>query len=203
MAPKLALPAGDFKAYLFDCDGTVADSMPLHYIAWSQALGEWGCKFTEARFYELGGMPIVDIIDLLGREQGLRMPIPQAAKRKEELYFEHLPKLQCVPEVLEHIEEQHGRIPFAIVSGSARESVEASLRAIRLRDRFDVLVCAGDYVKCKPDPEPFLVAAQRLGIAAEACLVFEDTQMGIAAAKAAGMASVLVPPPWERTRERP
>lgn len=201
VAPKLVLPPGNFKAYLFDCDGTVADSMPLHYIAWSQALGEWGCKFTEERFYQLGGMPIVEIIALLGREQGIEMPIPQVAKRKEELYFEHLPKLQCVPEVLEHIEEQRGRIPFAVVSGSTRDSVEASLRAIGLFDRFDVLVCAGDYTRSKPDPEPFRIAAEKLGVPAKECLVFEDTGMGIEAATAAGMASVLVPPPWERMRE--
>lgn len=201
VAPKLVLPPGNFKAYLFDCDGTVADSMPLHYIAWSQALGEWGCKFTEERFYQLGGMPIVEIIALLGREHGIEMPIPQVAKRKEELYFEHLPKLQCVPEVLEHIEEQRGRIPFAVVSGSTRDSVEASLRAIGLFDRFDVLVCAGDYTRSKPDPEPFRIAAEKLGVPAKECLVFEDTGMGIEAATAAGMASVLVPPPWERMRE--
>ena len=129
---RLALPPGNFKAYLFDCDGTVADSMPLHYLAWSQALGEWGCKFSEERFYELGGVPIVEIIERLGSEQGVEMPIPQVAKRKEELYFEHLPKLQCVPEVLEHIEQEHRRIPFAVVSGSTRDSVEASLRTIGL-----------------------------------------------------------------------
>ena len=202
MAPKLTLPSGDFKAYLFDCDGTVADSMPLHYIAWSQALGEWGCTLTEEHFYNLGGMPIVEIIERLGREQGIEMPIPQVAKRKEELYFEHLPSLECVPEVLEHMELQRGRIPFAVVSGSTRDSVEASLRAIGLLDRFDVLVCAGDYRKSKPDPEPFLIAADRLRVLPEACLVFEDTQMGIDAAAAAGMASVRVPPPWERKTRR-
>ncbi len=195
---RLPIPPGNFKAYLFDCDGTVADSMPLHYVAWSQALGEWGCKFSEERFYELGGVPIVEIIERLGREQGVEMPIPQVAKRKEELYFEHLPKLKCVPEVLEHIELQHGRIPFAVVSGSTRESVEASLRAIGLLERFDVLVCAGDYAKSKPDPEPFLLAATRLNVVPETCLVFEDTQMGIDAATAAGMASVRVPPRLER-----
>ena len=200
MAFKLPLPAGDFRAYLFDCDGTVADSMPLHYIAWSQALGEWGCAFTQNRFYELGGLPIVQIIELLGREQGIEMPVEQVAKRKEELYFEHLPKLQCVPEVLEHIEHRHGQIPFGVVSGSTRDSVEASLRAIGLLDRFDVLVCAGDYAKSKPDPEPFLIAAQRLGVSPAHCLVFEDTKIGIDAANAAGMASVLVPAPWERKR---
>ena len=201
MAPKLALPPGNFKAYLFDCDGTVADSMPLHYIAWNEALGEWGCEFTEKRFYQLGGMPTIEIVALLAREQGIKMPIAQVAERKEELYFEHLPKLKCVPEVLEHIEEQRGRIPFAIVSGSARDSVDASLRAIGLLDRFDVLVCAGDYTKSKPDPEPFLVAAERLGVSPGDCLVFEDTKMGIDAASAAGMASVLVPAPWERTKK--
>lgn len=197
---KLPLPPGDFKAYLFDCDGTVADSMPLHYLAWSEALGEWNCKFSEERFYELGGVPIVQIIERLGREQGVEMPVAEVAKRKEELYFEYLPKLQCVPEVLEHIEQQQGRIPFAIVSGSTRDSVEASLRVIGLLDRFDILVCAGDYARSKPDPEPFLIAAQRLGMQPQACLVFEDTQMGIDSATAAGMASVRVPPPWERMR---
>jgi len=198
VAPKITLPSGDFKAYLFDCDGTVADSMPLHYIAWSQALGEWGCKFTEERFYQLGGVPIVEIIELVGREQGIEMPIARVAKRKEELYFEYLPRLKCVPEVLEHMELQRGRIPFAVVSGSTRDSVEASLRAIGLLDRFEVLVCAGDYTKSKPDPEPFLIAAKQLGVSPRNCLVFEDTQMGVDAATAAGMASVRVPPPWER-----
>jgi len=199
---KLSIPPGIFNAYLFDCDGTIADSMPLHYIAWKQALGEWGCEFTEQRFYELGGLPIVDIIQLLGREQDIDMPIAEVAKRKEELYFEHLPNLQCVPEVREHIDHQHGRIPFAVVSGSTRDSVEASLRAIGLLDKFEVLVCAGDYTKSKPDPEPFLVAAQRLGVSPEACLVFEDTQMGIDAATAAGMASVRVPAPRNRSTMR-
>src|SRR5690349_8686520 len=175
--------------------------MPLHYIAWSQALGGWGCKFTEERFYQLGGMPIVEIIALLGREQGIEMPIPQVAKRKEELYFEHLPKLQCVPEVLEHIEQHHGRIPFAVVSGSTRDSVEASLRTIGLLERFDVLVCAGDYTRSKPDPEPFLIAAEQLGVLPNTCLGIENTQMGIDPATGAGMASVRVPPPLERWRE--
>jgi len=200
VAPKITIPSGDFQAYLFDCDGTVADSMPLHYVAWNQALGEWGCTFTEERFYQLGGLPIVEIIGLIGREQGIEMPTAQVAKRKEQLYFEYLPSLQCVPEVLEHIELQRGRIPFAVVSGSTRDSVEASLRAIGLLDSFEVLVCAGDYRKSKPDPEPFLIAAERLGVSPENCLVFEDTQMGIKAATAAGMASVRVPPPWERRR---
>ena len=195
---KLKLPPGQFKAYLFDCDGTIADSMPLHYIAWKKALGEWNCEFDEKLFYAWGGTPIAEIISTLNEKHGLRMPVETVAHRKEEFYFELLPQLKVVPEVLEHIEAEHGRIPFAVVSGSTRDSVIASLTSLNLLDRFNTLVCAGDYKKSKPDPEPFLVAASRLGIAPEACLVFEDTDMGIAAATAAGMASVKVPPPWDR-----
>jgi HAD superfamily hydrolase (TIGR01509 family) len=195
---KLKLPAGSFNAYLFDCDGTIVDSMPLHYVAWKKALGEWNCEFAEELFYAWGGRPTAEIIATLNQSQGLSMPVESVANRKEEFYFKMLPELKAVPEVLEHIEAQHGRIPFAVVSGSARDSVTASLEALKLLDRFDTLVCAGEYEKSKPDPEAFLLAATKLGVPPKNCLVFEDTGMGIQAATAAGMASVKVPPPWER-----
>ena len=198
--PKLKLPAGAFKAYLFDCDGTIVDSMPLHYIAWKTALSEWNCEFAEELFYAWGGMPVAEIIATLNVRQGLAMPVEEVAHRKEALYFEILPQLQAVPEVLEHIDFSHGHIPFAVVSGSTRDSVTASLKALNILDKFDTLVCAGDYTRSKPDPEPFLLAAQRLGVAPEDCLVFEDTEMGIEAATAAGMASVKILQPWERLK---
>ena len=197
---KLVLPQGSFKAYIFDCDGTIADSMPLHYVAWSRALSEWNCEFSEDLFYAWGGVPVAKIIATLNEERGLRMPVEDVARRKEEYYFEILPQLKAVPEVLEHIEASHGQIPLAVVSGSTRDSVTASFETLKILDKFDTLVCAGDYHRSKPDPEAFLIAAGRLGVAPESCLVFEDTDMGIQAATAAGMASVKVPPPWERTR---
>jgi len=192
-AMQLKLPIGTFKAYLFDCDGTIADSMPLHYIAWKKALAEWNCDFSEDLFYAWGGMSVAEIIAVLNRERGLNMPVEKVARRKEELYFENLPQLKAVPEVMEHIEASYRLIPFAVVSGSTRDSVTRSLEALKILDRFDTLVCAGDYRNSKPDPEPFLLAAQRLGVAPEDCLVFEDADMGIQAATAAGMASVKVP----------
>jgi HAD superfamily hydrolase (TIGR01509 family) len=196
----LKLPPGPFKAYLFDCDGTIADSMPLHFVAWSKALSEWNCEFSEDLFYAWGGMPVAKIIATLNERDRLRMPVEDVARRKEEFYLEILPQLKAVPEVLEHIQASHGRIPLAVVSGSTRDSVTASLEMLKILDKFDTLVCAGDYHKSKPDPEAFLIAAARLGIDPESCLVFEDTDMGIQAATAAGMASVKVPPPWERSR---
>ena len=195
---KLQLPAGNFRAYLFDCDGTIVDSMPLHYIAWSRALAEWGCTFDERLFYSWGGKPVRKIVADLNEIHGLQMPIEELATIKEGYYHEQLPQLKAIPEVLEHIEAQHGRIPLAVVSGSRRDSVVGSLTITRLLDRFETLVCAEDYTHGKPAPDAFLLAAERLGIAPKDCLVFEDTAMGIQAATAAGMASVKVPQPFER-----
>jgi len=195
---KLKLPQGSFGAYLFDCDGTIADSMPLHYIAWKKALAEWNCEFDEKLFYTWGGTPVVEIVSTLNKRQGLSMPVDVVARRKESLYYELLPQLKPVPEVLEHIEAQHGQIPFAVVSGSTRQSVTESLRSLGLLDRFDALVCAEGYDKSKLDPEAFLLAGARLRVPPNTCLVFEDTEMGIQAATAAGMASVKILQPWER-----
>jgi HAD superfamily hydrolase (TIGR01509 family) len=199
VVPRLKLPEGAFKAYLFDCDGTIADSMPLHYIAWKTALGEWGCEFDEQLFYAWGGMPVHEIIESLNARHGLEMPVAIVAERKEELYYELLPQLKAVPEVLEHIEASYGTLPFAVVSGSTRESVTKSLEVLGILDKFETLVCAGEYANSKPHPEPFLTAAKNLGIATQDCLVFEDTEMGIQAATAAGMASVKIAQPWERS----
>jgi HAD superfamily hydrolase (TIGR01509 family) len=189
----LKLPAGSFRAYLFDCDGTIADSMPLHYNAWKKALAEWNCEFDEKLFYSWGGKPVREIIAELNEMNGLHMPIEAVATRKESLYLEQLPQLKAIPEVLEHIDAQYGRIPFAVVSGSRRNSVVGSLNALGLLDKFDTIVAAEDYKNAKPAPDAFLLAASRLGMAPCDCLVFEDTALGIQAATAAGMASVMVP----------
>jgi HAD superfamily hydrolase (TIGR01509 family) len=195
----LTLPEGDFKAYLFDCDGTIADSMPLHFIAWTQALVEYGCtSFTEQLFYGWGGMPVGAVVAELNRRDHLSIPIDEFAHRKESLYYERIDEIQPVPEVLEQIRLQHGKISLAVVSGSTRESVVKSLEALGLLDLFDTLVCAGDYVNGKAAPDPFLLAALRLGVEPNACLVFEDADIGIQAATAAGMPSVRIAQPWER-----
>ena len=195
---KLQLPAGDFRAYLFDCDGTIVDSMPLHYIAWKTALAEWNCTFDEGLFYSWGGKPVDEIISTLNAMQGLSMPVELVGKRKEGLYYELLPQLKAIPEVLEHIEAQHGHIPFAVVSGGHRGSVTRSLTTVNLLDKFETIVGAEDYVNSKPAPDAFLLAAERLRIEPRDCLVFEDTELGIQAATAAGMASVRVPMPADR-----
>lgn len=195
----LTIPTGQFLAYLFDCDGTIADSMPLHYKAWKRALADYGCPYPEHLFYAWGGKPVRQIIADLNEINGLNMPVDELARLKESYYLEQLPELKGIPSVLEHIHAQYGRIPFAVVSGSRRDSVVGSLTVLGLLDKFETLVCAEDYKHGKPAPDCFLIAAERLGVPAGDCLVFEDTELGIEAATAAGMASVRVPQTFEGT----
>ena len=195
---KLNLPPGPFRAYLFDCDGTIVDSMPLHYIAWKTAFAEWNCPFPEDLFYSWGGKPTREIIATLNEMHGLAMPVEALAEHKEEIYFTLLPQLKAIPEVLELIEAEHGRIPFAVVSGGRRNSVTKALSALDLIDKFETIVGSEDYVNSKPAPDAFLLAAERLGVPPQNCLAFEDTDMGIAAAAAAGMATVKIASPQER-----
>jgi HAD superfamily hydrolase (TIGR01509 family) len=195
----LTLPEGPFDAFLFDCDGTIVDSMPLHFVAWTRALAEYGCTdFTEPYFYSLGGVPVTGVVDAINLRDGSSIPAEEFATRKEDLYYELIHQLQPVPEVLVIIHAHHGKLPFAVVSGSTRDSVVKSLEALGILDLFDTLVCAGDYTHGKPSPEPFLLAAQRLNVDPTRCLVFEDADVGIQSATAAGMASVRIAQPWER-----
>ena len=147
----LPLPPGDFRAYLFDCDGTIADSMPLHHLAWQQALDPWAARFPEDLFYAWGGRPAADIIIDLNERQGLNMPVEVVDAQREAIFQKLLPQISAVPGVLEHIEDAHGRVPFAVVSGGTRASVTASLTALGLLEKFDVMVCAGDYTRAKPE----------------------------------------------------
>jgi HAD superfamily hydrolase (TIGR01509 family) len=187
------LPPGPFEAYLFDLDGTVADSMPIHFRAWTTAVEERGGTFPEELFYSWGGIPLPRTVEMLNEKFGYTMDPSETVQRKEELYLAGLAMLQPVAAVLALIEAEHGTIPFAIVSGSPRASITRTLTQLGLLDRFELIVGAEDYTHGKPDPEPFLTAAERLGIAAQHCLVFEDADAGIASAEAAGMQWVRIP----------
>ena len=193
MADELVLPPGPFGAFLFDLDGTVADSMPLHYRSWIQAVEEHGGQFPEALFYQFGGIPLPRTVELLNGRFGTAMVPEVVVRRKESLYLTMLDGLRPVASVLRVMEEYTGKLPFAIVSGSPRLSIDKTLAVLELAAYFPVIVGAEDYVHGKPAPEPFLKAAALLGVTPETCLVFEDADAGIEAAKAAGMKWVRVP----------
>lgn len=191
----LPLPAGNFRAYLFDLDGTVADTMPGHYRAWTAALAVHGAELPEALFYHWGGVPPLRVAEMLNERFGYSLDPAALMADKEARFLAGVGDIQPVASVLAHVVEANGRIPLAIVSGSPRANVEQTLATLGLADRFTITVCAEDYTKGKPHPEPFLKAAALLGVSPADCLVFEDADAGIAAAEAAGMQWVRVPAP--------
>ena len=191
---SLDLPPGDFDAYIFDCDGTLADTMPTHYKAWVTALGEHARDFPEALFYELGGVPTARIVEILNERHGHTLPVSATVEIKESIFLEMSHEIAAIEPVVALARKYHGVKPLAVASGGHRRIVLNTLRALGIADLFQAIVCAEDYQRGKPSPDPFLEAALRLDVAPERCLVFEDTATGIAAANAAGMKSVLVPP---------
>ena len=191
----IQLPDGKFDGYIFDCDGTLADSMPLHYKAWCAALKEYQCEFPEALFYELGGVTTERIIEILNERHGHSMDPVQTAKEKEDFFIHMIPEIAPIEPVVALVHELYGKVPMAVASGGKREIVVKTLKALGILEKFDAVIAAEDYLRGKPNPDPFLVAAQRLGLAPAQCLVFEDTETGAEAARAAGMQWVLVPPP--------
>lgn len=191
----LDLPAGDFDAYIFDCDGTLADTMPTHYKAWLTALGDHALNFPEAMFYELGGVPTARIVEILNERHNYHLPVEATVNHKEALFLEMSHEIAAIEPVVSLARQYHGQKPLAVASGGHRRIVMNTLRALGISELFQAIVCSEDYQRGKPSPDPFLEAALRLDVAPERCLVFEDTATGIAAATAAGMQSVLVPPP--------
>lgn len=199
MPTAIHVPPGDFAAYIFDCDGTLADSMPLHYRAWCEALREHQAQLPEALFYELGGAPARQIVALLNERHGHAMPVEETARAKERCFARLIPEIAPIEPVVRIARELHGRMRLAVASGGSRPIVERTLRGLEIFDLFEVIVTNEDYRRGKPAPDPFLETARRLGVEPARCLVFEDTSTGEQAARAAGMECVLVPPP-ERGR---
>lgn len=189
----LDVPDHPFEGYIFDCDGTLADTMPIHYRAWKKALHAVGGDFPEDLFYQWGGRPSADIAQALIERYGLEVAMDTLVQCKEDHYLEAVHEARPIVPVIEIAHRMHGVKPLAIASGGNQELVTATLSALGILDLFDALVCFGDYERGKPFPDPFLVAAQRIGIAPQDCLVFEDSPTGVEAAKAAGMQCVLVP----------
>ena len=190
---QLQIPDRAFAGYIFDCDGTLADTMPLHYRAWKRLMDENGGAFPEELFYRYGGKTTETIIELLNEKYNLTIDPGLGSHRKEEYFVELIAEVQAIEPVLVIARQMRGRVPMAVASGGYRKYIEMTLDAIGVKDWFDVIVCAEDYARGKPHPGPFLEAARRLGVPPGECVVFEDSPAGVEAAEAAGMACVFVP----------
>ena len=190
----LAAVTRPFRGAIFDCDGTLADTMPLHYHAWVTTLEPLGVQFAERLFYDLAGVPTVDIVRILNDRFGHSMDPEQVAHDKEVCYEELLPQAQPVPRVVELVREYRGRYPMAVASGGLRRLVMKTVDALGIEDCFDAFCTAEDVKRGKPEPDLFLLAATRIGVPAVECIVFEDSDLGLEAARRAGMQGVDIRP---------
>src|SRR5476651_1003544 len=190
-----------YDGFIFDCDGTLADTMPLHYQAWSETLAlKLGrpSDFTESMFYRFGGMPVRQIIERLNRDYGYGLPVEQTAHEKEMRFVELLPGIGPIQEVIDVLNRLGPDAKVAVASGGQTNIVRKTLLILGLSvgpgEKIKFLVGSDQVTHGKPHPELFLRAAELLGVEPKRCLVFEDAEPGFVAAKAAGMDFIDVRP---------
>ena len=194
---RLDIPAGDFAGYLFDLDGTLVDTMPLHFAAWRDALRRCGLgrDLDEDYFYSLGGVPTLLVAQRIGEHYGVKLDAARVEHVKEELYVERLREAKLIKPVVAFARRVARTHPVAVVTGGMPRVAQASLKITGLDMLFPIVVTPADVPsgRGKPAPDMFLFAARRMGVPPARCLVFEDAEPGIVGARAAGMQVVRVP----------
>ena len=178
------------KALIFDCDGTLADTMPLHWRAWQEVTKRYQLHFPEDRFYALGGVPSRDIFKLLSQEQGRELDPIAASKEKEALYLPLMSQVLPITAVVDIAREHYGKLPMAVASGGLQPHIIEVLDHLGIRRFFQAIVTSEDVVHQKPAPDIYLEAARRLGEPPQICRAYEDTDLGLQAIRSAGMEAV-------------
>jgi beta-phosphoglucomutase family hydrolase len=178
------------QGLVFDCDGTLADTMPLHWTAWQFVSEKHGIHFPEDRFYSLGGVPTRDIVKMLAAEQNLDLDHLAVAKEKELAYLPNLRQVKPVEHVVAIARKYVGKLPMAVASGGSRHVINDVLVHLGIREWFAAVVTSEDVVNQKPAPDIFLEAARRIGVDPRFCRGYEDTELGLQGIRAAGMDAI-------------
>jgi beta-phosphoglucomutase-like phosphatase (HAD superfamily) len=186
------------QGLVFDCDGTLANTMPLHWRAWNLITQRHGLHFPEDRFYALGGVPSRDILKMLAEEQGRSFDHIAVAHEKEEAYMPLMAEVEPIHAVVEIAKAHHGKIPMAVASGGTQPIICQVLDHLKIRHLFDAVVTSEMVTNQKPAPDIFLEAARRIGVDPKLCRAYEDTDLGLTAIRAAGMDAVDVRQ-WHKT----
>ncbi len=178
------------RGLIFDCDGTLADTMPLHWQAWRLIAQRYGLHFPEDRFYSLGGVPARDILKMLADEQGRSLDHIAVAHEKEEAYLLSLSQVGPIHAVVEIAKANYGKLPMAVASGGTEKIIHMVLDHLKIRHLFNAVVTSEMVQNQKPAPDIFLEAARRIGVEPKICRAYEDTDLGLQAIRAAGMEAV-------------
>ena len=185
----MKLPA-HIKGLVFDCDGTLADTMPMHWRAWQVIAKKYKLHFPQDRFYALGGVPSRDILKMLAEEQGLTLDHIQAAHEKENAYLPLMAEVEPIHAVVEIARENFEKIPMAVASGGTLPIIEQVLTHLKIRHLFGAVVTSEMVKNQKPAPDIFVEAARRIGVDPKFCRGYEDTDLGMQAIRSAGMDAV-------------
>ncbi|MGL1885456.1 MAG: HAD-IA family hydrolase [Reichenbachiella sp.] len=184
---KMIIPAG-IKGLIFDLDGTILDSMPLHYKGYLHGLSQWNVHYPEEVFYTRGGIPTKTTFEMIAEENNIQnFDIEKALQLKREFVDTQLDKITLVTHVMDVIKEYHGKLPMAVGTGSNRNTVDHMFEMHGLGEYFEHVVTATEVSHHKPHPETFLKCAELIAIAPKDCIVFEDGKPGMVAAESAGM----------------
>ncbi len=175
------------KGLIFDMDGTLVDSMPLHFKAWSLTAAENGFEYTENQFLKTAGMPTHKIVPVINVEMGLNLDPEIFSHRKEEHFLRNINDIKLIEPVAEIVKKFHHILPMSIGTGGKKSIAKLTLEILGFDKYFEVIVTAEDVVNHKPYPDTFLKCAELMNVSPEFCQVFEDGEMGLLAAKRAGM----------------
>jgi beta-phosphoglucomutase-like phosphatase (HAD superfamily) len=178
------------KGIIFDCDGTLADTMPLHWRAWQVILARHRLHLPEDRFYALGGVPSRDILRMLSDEQGVSLDHLAVAREKEAEYLPLIAQVEPINIVVAIARENAGKIPLAVASGGTRKIIDQVLEHLEIRSLFSAIVTSEDVVNQKPAPDIFIEAARLIDVPAQFCRAYEDTDLGMQAIRTAGMEAI-------------
>ncbi len=184
------------KGLIFDLDGTLSDSNPAHLKAWTRACHHFGMEYPREKFYYYSGLSSLKIAEDLVKQSGKTGIVDpkELSDLKEEEFSKLHEMVRAVPEVLSLVRYFHGRLPLAVGTGRNRSSSLQTLTHLDLLKYFEVVVTSDDVREHKPAPDTFLECARRMGLPPADCLVFEDAERGLEAARRAGMQVVDVRP---------
>ena len=187
------LTDGDYKAFLYDCDGTLVDNMQYHKEAFVKVAADRGVEIDRTIVDELAGLPTESIVKEINKRYNSKLDADEFGKAKSDLFYkEFVPKTKPITFVVEHLKANAETHKIGVVSGSDRKTITKMLEILGITSFVDVMIAADDYEKGKPHPEPFLIAAEKLGVEPTACIVFEDGEPGVKAAEAARMKAIRV-----------
>jgi HAD superfamily hydrolase (TIGR01509 family) len=187
------------KGLIFDVDGTICDTMPVHFIAWREVSAEQEITFTPELFSEVTGLPALQTSIYLKNKFSKDFDPVEFTRKKEVIFERNMHKARPITPVVNLILAQKGKLPMACGTGGSQYLAWKTIDIAGVKDCIEHVVAAENVTHHKPHPETFLKAAELIHVPPSLCQVFEDGKLGIQAAKAAGMMATDVTEYYEVT----